>query len=211
MDGLSHMRILKCVWDPWQFREHSPSSRDASGRLNGVQLWVALRDSHRHMPASFAHVAQVPAIESRGGRVQVFAGTLQGETSPATHFSEIVGADVQVHRHHTLTLPLEPAFEHALLLLSGDATLDDQPLEERVLYYVGRTRSEARVSSRSGSRVLLIGGPPFPEKILMWWNFVARTEQEIAHARADWEAGQRFGAVQRFAVERSEPGSLRSS
>ena len=56
---------------------------DNSGQLNGVQLWVALPDSHRHMPASFEHIEQVPAIESPAGRVQVFAGALQGETSPA--------------------------------------------------------------------------------------------------------------------------------
>ena len=177
---------------------------DNSGQLNGVQLWVALPDSHRHMPATFEHIEQVPAIESPAGRVQVFAGALQGETSPAVHFSEILGADLQVHAGHTLTLPLRAAFEHAVLVLSGDVTLDGEPLQERALYYVGTmrrharrrtssracpvlvgtTRSEASVSSRNGGRLLLIGGPPFPETILMWWNFVARTEEEIAQARA---------------------------
>ena len=127
------------------------------------------------MPASFEQVEAVPAIELPTGRVQVFAGTLHGETSPAAHFSEILGADLQVHPGHTLTLPLHPNFEHALLVLSGDAALNGQPLEDRVLYYVGSTRSETNVSSRNGGRLLLIGGPPFPEEILMWWNFVART------------------------------------
>ena len=181
---------------------------DNTGRLNGVQLWVALPDSHRHASATFEHLPEVPIAESRGGRVHVFAGALQGATSPAVHFSDILGADVHVHPGHTLTLPIEPTFEHALLVLSGDATLDRQPLEERVLYYVGRTRSELSVSSRSGCRVLLIGGPPFPEKILMWWNFVARTEDEIAHARADWEAGQRFGHVAAYDGPRLSAPSL---
>ena len=49
-------------------------------------------------------------------------------------------------------------------------------------------------TSRSDGRLLLIGGPPFPEKILMWWNFVARAPQEIADARTDWEEW-RFGEV----------------
>jgi len=179
-----------------------------TGQLNGVQLWVALPDSHRHMPASFEHVAEVPAAASRAGRVQVFAGTLQGETSAAVHFSELLGADVQVHPGHTLTLPLQSTFEHALLVLDGDATLDDQPLEDRVLYYVGSRRSEMSVSSRTGGRLLLIGGPPFPEKILMWWNFVARTEEEIVRARADWEAGQRFGNVAAYKGPRLSAPSL---
>ena len=50
-------------------------------------------------------------------------------------------------------------------------------------------------SSKDGGRLLLIGGPPFPETILMWWNFVARTADEIAAARADWEERRRFGEV----------------
>jgi hypothetical protein len=29
----------------------------------------------------------------------------------------------------------------------------------------------------------------------MWWNFVARTHEEIVQARADWAAGRRFGVV----------------
>ena len=181
---------------------------DNSGQLNGVQLWVALPDSHRHMPASFEHIEQVPAIESPAGRVQVFAGALQGETSPAVHFSEILGADLHVHAGHTLTLPLRAAFEHAVLVLSGDVTLDGEPLQERALYYVGTMRSEASVSSRNGGRLLLIGGPPFPETILMWWNFVARTAEEIAQARADWEEGRRFGNVTAYKGPRLSAPSL---
>ena len=101
-----------------------------------------------------------------------------------------------------------------VLVLSGDVTLDGEPLQERALYYVGTMRSEASVSSRNGGRLLLIGGPPFPETILMWWNFVARTEEEIAQARADWEEGQpvrKRHSVQGASAERSESGALRSA
>jgi len=182
--------------------------RDNTGRLNGVQLWVALPDSHRHMPATFEHVGEVPVVESSAGRISVFAGTLQGRTSLAVHFSEILGADLQIHEGQTLALPLQTYFEHALLVLSGDAILDNQQLEDRVLYYVGTTRSEVHVSSRHGCRVLLIGGPPFPEPILMWWNFVARTQEEIAQARAEWEEGSRFGSVSAYNGPRLNAPSL---
>jgi hypothetical protein len=76
------------------------------------------------------------------------------------------------------------------------------------LYYLGASRSEAAFVSQSGSRVLLIGGPPFPERILMWWNFVARTAEEIAHARDDWEREQRFGEVNAYQGPRLAAPSL---
>ena len=169
-----------------------------TGRLNGVQLWTALPDRDRRRAASFQHLADVPRLEPRGGIVQVFSGALAGAVSSAEHFSDLVGADLQIHARHALTLPLEPQHEHALLVLSGDCALEGQRLDERVLYYLGTQRSEMCVTSNAGGRVLLIDGTPFPETILMWWNFVARTPEEIRAARDDWEAHRRFGDVSAY-------------
>jgi redox-sensitive bicupin YhaK (pirin superfamily) len=182
--------------------------RRNSGRLNGVQLWTALPDAARHSAAHFVQVKEVPVAESAAGIVQVFAGMLDGTTSPAPHYSDLLGADLRIHRGHALAAPLNPAYEHAVLVMSGDCALDGQSLEERVLYYLGTTRTEAGFSSQNGGRLLLIGGPPFPETILMWWNFVARTPDEIAEARADWEARRRFGEVTGFNGPRLSAPSL---
>lgn len=182
--------------------------RDHTGRLNGVQLWVALPEGHRQGAPGFDHVRQVPEVDSRGGVVRVFAGAFEGAAPPTPHFSGLIGADVQVHSQHAIELPLDPRFEHAVLTVSGDCALNGQPLEPRVLYYLGTTRSAATLSSRAGGRVLLVGGPPFGEKILMWWNFVARTPEEIAEARADWEERRRFGDVRAYNGPRLSAPSL---
>ena len=182
--------------------------RDHTGRLNGVQLWTALPGQHRHMSAAFAHVAEVPAVEQPGGLTRVFAGTLLGERSAAPYFSDLLGADLQLHPRGAIELPLAPEFEHAALVLDGDCALERQALEPRVLYYLGTQRAAAQFSSREGGRVLLIGGPPFPETILMWWNFVARTAEEIAQARADWENRERFGEVPAYRGPRLSAPSL---
>jgi hypothetical protein len=166
-----------------------------SGRLNGVQLWVALPEIARNTAPSFMNVEQVPKVVTRGGSFQVFAGTKNGAISPAPYYSEIVGLDLQIYAESEFELELDQGYEHALLVLGGDCSFENTELEERMLYYLGISRSSLSLTSRSGSRVLLIGGPPFPETILMWWNFVARIPEEIAQARADWEAYRRFGQV----------------
>jgi redox-sensitive bicupin YhaK (pirin superfamily) len=172
--------------------------RQNSGRLDGAQLWVALPDASRHVDPGFDGIASVPAAELRGGIAQVFAGSLAGVTSPARHYGEIVGADVQVHAGGALEIDVEPDYEHAVLLLAGDCAFEGEPIEERTLYYLGTRRTSASFGSRTGARLLLIGGPPFPEQVLMWWNFVARTRDEIAAARSDWEDHRRFGEVSRY-------------
>lgn len=166
-----------------------------SGLLNGVQLWVALPDAHRHGPASFQHVEEVPTIAQSGGTVSVFAGSIDGKSSIAQHFSPLLGVDISLRASGSLELPLDRSFEHAALLLTGDAEVDGQPIDSMSLLYLGTTRTSVEFKSKSGSHVLLIGGPPFPETILMWWNFVARTADEIAQARSDWQSHQRFGEV----------------
>ena len=173
--------------------EQTPGAN--SGRLNGVQLWTALPDSDRHGDPRFQHIPEVPRIEERGGIVRVFSGELGRTASAAHHFSPIVGADLEVHAGQSLTVPLRAAFEHAVLVLEGDCALDRQPLAPRILYYLGTQRTEAAFASAAGARVLLVGGVPFPETILMWWNFVARTADEIREARIDWEAHRRFAEV----------------
>jgi redox-sensitive bicupin YhaK (pirin superfamily) len=168
---------------------------DNTRRLNGVQLGTALPDRDRHSDASFQHLAEVPVLERPGGIVRVFSGGIAEVMSPARHYSDLVGADLQVHAGETMTLPLLAGYEHGLLVLAGDCTLEGQPLEPRVLYYLGTQRTDAALRSAAGARILLVGGPPFPETILMWWNFVARTPEEIRDAREDWEARRRFGEV----------------
>nr|WP_051876771.1 pirin family protein [Cellulosimicrobium sp. MM] len=48
-----------------------------------------------------------------------------------------------------------------------------------------------RSSSRRGRTPragVLVGGEPFGEDIVMWWNFVGRSHDDVARARADWQA-----------------------
>jgi hypothetical protein len=41
---------------------------------------------------------------------------------------------------------------------------------------------------------MLLGGEPLGEPLLMWWNFVARTPEEIVAATTAWGNGE-FGSV----------------
>jgi redox-sensitive bicupin YhaK (pirin superfamily) len=179
-----------------------------SGRLNGVQLWTALLDRDRHRAGSFQHVREVPRIEHPGGIVSVFSGRCDNVVSSAEHFSDLVGADLRIHPRSELTFPVEPEYEHAILLLQGDAAVEGQGLDSHTLYYLGTCRSELSMTSVGGGLVLLLGGPPFPETILMWWNFVARTPDEIREAREDWEAHRRFGDVVAYSGPRLDAPAL---
>src|SRR6185503_4377778 len=120
----------------------------------------------RHDAPSFLHVPEVPRRAYPGGFAEIF-------------YEPGIGADVRVHVKSTLEMPLDPAFEHGIFVLEGAMVLEDQPLAVNTLYYLAPGRTDLAMQSTSGARFLLLGGEPFPETVLMWWNFVARTPEEI--------------------------------
>ena len=173
--------------------EETPSG--SAGRLHGLQLWLALPEAERRREPAFDHYVDLPVLEPGGGRVQVFMGTLGGATSPGRAYSPMVGADIQLGRNAKLRVPLTSAWEHALVVIDGEIQLDGKRLAPGALHYLGTHREGLELHTAAAARAVLIGGAPFGEHILMWWNFVARSAEEIREARDDWEAGRRFGAV----------------
>jgi redox-sensitive bicupin YhaK (pirin superfamily) len=52
------------------------------------------------------------------------------------------------------------------------------------------------LSAVDPTRLLLLGGEPFDEPLLMWWNFVVRNRDELDSAYRQWQAGNpRFGRL----------------
>jgi hypothetical protein len=170
--------------------EQSPVPHPAL--LHGVQLWVALPDGHRHVAPAWQFHADLPVLRERDATVTVILGELAGASSPGSTYSPLLGLDVDLYGD--LVLPLEPDFEHAVLVMSGSAIVDDEVLGPGAMLYLGCARHELRMSS-DGARLMLLGGEPFAEQIVMWWNFVARSNDEIVAARAEWTQGAAFGDV----------------
>ena len=92
------------------------------------EVGEALAKRYRNNDPKTIDVAEAPMIERAAGIVQVFAGTMEDAMSPAPYYSPLVGVDLRVHPRQTLAIPLEPAFEHAVLVMSGDCAFDGENL-----------------------------------------------------------------------------------
>lgn len=176
------------------------STDDAAvGTMRGLQLWVALPEESRHRAASFEQHRELPVGTIDGLSVTVLLGELAGLRSPATTFSPIVGAQLECSARSS-TVPLNRLFEHAILVLDGTLEIDGTTIPAGPLAFLGAGRAELTVRAAADSKFLLIGGEPFGEDLLMWWNFVARNQTEIEAARADWESVSQDTASARFPV-----------
>jgi redox-sensitive bicupin YhaK (pirin superfamily) len=127
----------------------------------------------------------------------VFLGALAGQRSPVPTYSPLVGAEVVLAAHARLSLPVEPGYEHGVLVDAGPVSMSDTRLQRAELGYLPPGAATVELANLTGdpARILLLGGAPFEEDIIMWWNFVGRTSEEITQAREDWKNGARFGEV----------------
>ncbi|MGD9843396.1 MAG: pirin family protein [Steroidobacteraceae bacterium] len=184
---------------------HSEESlpMDAPTRLHMAQLWIALPEPHRHGSAAFQHYPTLPVLQQGGFTMTLLAGKLLGHTSPVQVYSPMLGLDLTCNDKAETQLPLNHAFEYGALVLDGQVTIAGETLESGTLLYLGTDRTQLAIQATTNTRLLLLGGVPFNEKVLLWWNFVARSEAEIIEATNDWnEQSTRFGEVQGYQGER---------
>ena len=192
---------------------HSEVSLPGTRVLHGVQLWVALPDVSRNGPPSFEHHADLPVMEldgvdgTPGAQAVVIMGRLAGAESAATTFSPLVAAEVVLPAGAVVDVPVDVAFEHGVLVDEGEVVVEGEPVTAASLAYAAPGNSRLRLDATQAgpARVVLLGGAPFGEDILMWWNFVGRTHEEVDAARAQWQAGLATGGA-RFGRVAGYPG-----
>ncbi|MFC6091839.1 pirin family protein [Saccharothrix lopnurensis] len=183
---------------------HSEVSTPATTVLHGVQLWIALPDADRDAPRDFQHHVPEPAGLG-GATARVFLGTLAGHTSPVRTSTPLLGAELVLDPGARLVLEVDPAFEHGVLVDLGGVELEGTALAGGALGCLGVGASRLRLDNPGDApaRVVLLGGEPFGERLVMWWNFVGRSHDEVARYREQWQEGsERFGRVEGYPGDR---------
>ncbi len=184
---------------------HSEVSTPETSVLHGVQLWLALPSpACDDAPRGFEHYAPAPvrlAAEPGEAEALVFLGALAGMASPVATYTPLLGAQLTLSADARVRLHLDPDFEHGVLLDTGTVAVDGIPLEHGDLACQDAGARELYLQAGpDGARALLLGGEPFEEQIVMWWNFVGRSHDDIAKARQEWQdRGERFGEVEGYA------------
>ncbi len=179
---------------------HSEVSTDDTDVLHGAQLWVALPDASRDVAPGFTHHAP-DRLTGDGWEARVFLGSLLGDTSPVETHTPLLGAELLLDAGTRLDLDVDESFEHGVLVDTGVVDVCGQEAKAGDLAYVATGRRHLRLEAGSEpARVLLLGGTPFGESIVMWWNFVGRSHEEIASYREEWQRRVTDGTDGRFGI-----------
>lgn len=171
---------------------HSEFSTADTTVLHGAQLWYAFPEHARFSPPSLEAHRPEP-VTGPGYSARVFLGSLLGSTSPVRTHLPLTGAELLLEPGASLQIDVPAGHEHGLLQVNGDVWLDGVQVPEDHLGFVGPDRTRITVTAGDEAvTALLIGGEPLNEQIIMWWNFVGRTHEEIVAWRAAYQAEMGF-------------------
>ena len=186
--------------------QHSEVSLPQTTVLHGAQLWIALPDATRNAEPFFENFVPTP-FEFSSATISVFLGELLGHSSTARTFTRVVGAQLDLPAHTKLELPVDQSFEHGILVDAGSPEVNGHPVASSELAYIDSGASTITIdASDAPVRALLIGGEPLGEQIVMWWNFIGRSHEEIVEFRRTWQSdviadgdeNGRFGRVRGY-------------
>ena len=169
--------------------ERSPRElRPGGPSLYGMQTWIALPDDGEEVAPAFDHVAAdaLPLVEDANVSARVLMGSLWGATATIRCDSPTIYADIRLGAGSAIAIEAE-ADERGVMVVGGEGELDGQKLDLFTLYVL-RPGHEARLSSATGGRVMLMGGQAFSTRRYVFWNFVSSSRDRINQAKEDWKA-----------------------
>lgn len=180
---------------------HSEVSTPRRELLHGVQLWVVLPEEDKDLVRDFQH--HVPDLhEDAGVRAKVLVGSLDDASSPVRSETPLLGAEVVLDPGVTWEFAVDPGFEHGVLVDTGHVDFDGVRLDRSTMGVRDAGLDHVRLTNPTDSpaRMMLLGGEPFDEGIVMWWNFIGRSHEDIVRLRKEWNEApdDRFGRVRGY-------------
>jgi redox-sensitive bicupin YhaK (pirin superfamily) len=171
-----------------------PEVRRSGQRMHGIQVWVALPQTHEETAPEFHHhdAQSLPRIHMPGVEGVLIAGTAYGCASPVKVFAPMFFVEVRLEAGAQLPLP-EEHIERGVHVVEGEVAWGGLNLGAAQMGVQAGPDAPV-LEARATSRVMLFGGAPLDGERHLWWNFVSSSRERIEQAKADWVA-QRFGKV----------------
>lgn len=177
---------------------HSEAFTHKGGTLEMVQLWVNLPTKDKNATPGYQSLLDrdIPSVElpDGAGSLRVIAGAYDGHRGPAQTFTPIDLWDVRLHEGRSVSVSMPEGYTAAVVVLKGTVAINGATAGEAQFALLDRTGGDITLEASSDASVLILGGTPIDEPVVMQGPFVMNTSDEIRQAMADFRSG-RFGAI----------------
>ena len=167
--------------------ERTPADIRAAGHsIHGIQSWVALPQHAEEGPPSFVHhpSTTLPTVRVPGASLRVIAGTAFGATSPVQVLTGTLYVDAALEAGAALTLDATHA-ERAIYAIDAPIRINGEDLPALQMAVLAQGQA-VNITAQTSARIMLLGGDALDAPRLMWWNFVASSENLMERAKREW-------------------------
>lgn len=176
---------------------HSEAFARSGGTLQMVQLWVNLPRKDKDVEAGYQALlnSDIPSVElpNGAGNLRVIAGDYLGARGPARTFTPMDVWDVRLRNGGATSLTLPKGHTAIIVVLKGAVLLnDDAVVREAQFALLDRDGGEITLEANGDASLLVLGGEPIDEPVVMHGPFVMNTADEIRTAMLDFQNGK-FG------------------
>ena len=171
-----------------------PLKAAQGGPMHGMQAWIALPVETEDCDPGFMHYAgpDLPAYDNQGLFARLVAGEAYGASARVKTASPLFYVHWELQPGvRTAPPPGRGAggySERAIYVASGAIEVGDRAFHAGQMIVLEPT-AEPTVKALERSTVMVLGGEPVGPR-LIWWNFVASSQDRIDAAKADWKAGR---------------------
>lgn len=180
-----------------EFHEEEFSRK--GGVLHGAQLWVNLPAKYKSVAPAYQDLrsGSIPVVELPGnaGKVRIIAGNWNEVKGPASTYTRINMYDIHVNAHAAVELRLPEGDTTTILVLNGTIQINDEQVAraEDIIVFE-KEGSTITIQTNNESHLLVLSGEPIMEPVAAYGPFVMNTQEEIAAAIDDFNAGK-FGQL----------------
>ena len=164
-----------------------PEMKKPGTRMHGLQIWVALPKESEDISPSFYHYPKksLPSFDKDEIQIQVIVGELAGHRSPVHIYSPMFYFDLKMKAGQTFSHPIPSSQEAAVYSVQGAYQVNEQRIgtNQMTVFQLGQNIEFQAIEDL---HCVLIGGEPFPEERLLWWNLVSTSAEKIEEAKKAW-------------------------
>ncbi|MBQ0140248.1 MAG: pirin family protein [Kurthia sp.] len=167
--------------------------------VRGLQLWVNLSSEHKKVAPNYQDLkyADVPKLTFDGGKIEIYAGSLEDVSSPLTLLTPFNYFSIHLKSGTSYKLPVPADFNSFIYVLEGEVSIAEELVQNFEFAKMGRNEAadEIQLTAMKDTHLVYFGGQPIREPIVVRGPFVMNTQAEMKSSYADFRNGDFLGGA----------------
>ena len=178
----------------------TPDPQDKKGLTHALQFWINLPAKNKAEKPEYlvVHGNEIPQklLTSESGWIKVVLGSYEELNSPIPNYSKQFLYHIYLEPEKTFVITVLDNIEVAAFLPSYNAIVNDTESEAGEFIEFDKKEGVIELinASRSANDIIIFGGSPYAEHMVIEGPFVMNTFAEIGEAYRDFHAGK-YGEI----------------